>query len=95
MSAFLIIERPGHAPRVLGAFSNPQEAETARKTVVAARPHWETLVTVRGNADKRALGNRQRTPRSFVWWWLVALLAVDVVIAYALYLAVRALVDLV
>jgi hypothetical protein len=95
MSAYLVIERPDHSPRVLGTFTTRQDAERARETLVAAQPDWATFVSVRAKATQRARDNGRRAPRSFVGLWLVALLAVDVVIAYALYLAARALLDLV
>ena len=94
MSAYLVIERPDHSPRVLGAFSTRQGAEEARETLVADQPEWERFVSVRGQATAQR-ANNHRTARGFVGGWLVALLVVDVVIAYALYLAVRALIHLV
>jgi hypothetical protein len=93
MSAFLVLERPDHSPRVLGAFSSAQDAENARETLVAAQPNWERFVSVR--ASQRSRGNDEYTRRSYVATWLVALVVVDVLIAYALYLAASALADLV
>jgi hypothetical protein len=93
MPAFLVIERPNHNPHVLGAFSTRRDAEEAREILVADDPGWETFVSIQTPEQNGA--NEQRRERSLVVPWLAALLVVDVVLAYALYLVVRALVDLV
>jgi hypothetical protein len=90
MSAFLVIERPNHGPRVLGAFGSRQAAEEAREFLIAREPKWATSVSIQA-----PWGNDEHMPRSVVGLLLVALVAVDVVIVYALYLAAGALVDLV
>jgi hypothetical protein len=92
VSVFLVIERPHHSPRVLGAFGTRQDAEEARESLVAEEPGWETFVSIR--APKRSRRHDQRSARSFVGLWLVGVLLIDAVLAYALYLAVRALVGL-
>ena len=92
MSVFLVIERPDHSPRVLGAFGTRQDAEEARESLVAEEPRWETFVSIR--AAKRSTRDDQRNARSFVGLWLVAVLLIDALLAYALYLAVRALAGL-
>jgi hypothetical protein len=93
MSAFLVIERPDHAPRVLGAFSSRGDAEEAREILAADEPQLAAFVSVR--APERSRDNDQRSARTFVGLWLVALLVLDAVLAYGLYLTVRALLDLV
>jgi hypothetical protein len=93
MSAFLVIERPDHGPRVVAAFSTRRDAEEAREILVADEPQLATFVSVR--APERSRSDDQRTARTFVGGWLVALVVVDAMLAYGLYLAVRALLDLV
>ena len=60
MSAFLVIERPGHAPSVLGTFSTQQDAEEAYAMLLTAKPKWRKFVTIRvGKAPKRADGKKR------------------------------------
>jgi hypothetical protein len=92
VSVFLVIERPDHGPRVLGTFGTRQDAEVARESLVAEEPGWESFVSIR--AAKRSLLDDQRSARGFVGLWLVALLLIDALLVYALYLAVRALAGL-
>ena len=93
MSSFLVIERPDHGPRVLEAFSSRHDAEEAREILLAKEPGWETFVSIR--TPKPTGESDQRGARAFLGGWLVVVLVVDAVLAYALYLAIRALLDLV
>jgi hypothetical protein len=93
MSAFLVIERPDHSPRVLGAFDSRRDAERARRAMVAEAPRWGPFVSIR--TSRRDVADDQRSPWTFVSGWLVVLIVVDVVVIYALYLAARAMLGLV
>ena len=92
MSVFLVIERPDHSPRVLGAFGTRQDAEEARESLVAEEPGWETFVSIRAPEPSRY--DDHRSVRSFIGLWLVTVLLVDALLVYALYLTVRALAGL-
>jgi hypothetical protein len=93
VSAFLVIERPDHSPRVLGAFGTRQDAVEAREILVKEEPEWETFVSIW--TPKPSRGHDQRHATTFIGLWLVALLVVDAVLSYGLYLSIRALLDLV
>jgi len=54
---YLVIERSKHGPRVLGVFTTRNDAEVARDVLLAARPKWKKLVSIRGKAPKQRRAN--------------------------------------
>ena len=48
MAAHLVIERPQHAPRLLGTFKTRADAEVARGELIERNPAWESFLWVIG-----------------------------------------------
>ena len=61
VSHFLVIERPGHSPSVLGVFSTRKDAEEALAMLMAAKPKWSKYLSVVGKVPKNFGDGKRRT----------------------------------
>ena len=46
MASYLILERPGHGPRLLGVFTTTDDAELQKAELVIDKPSWAAFLSI-------------------------------------------------